>query len=79
MSNAPITLADAQLKLTNAMAAYDAALTQQSYSVSGALRGGARTVVRPELKALGDEVERWRRIVAQLTRGGSRVRRGVAL
>lgn len=78
-SSAPITLADAQTKLQNAMAAYDAALQAQQYSVTGALRGGGRTVVRGDIDKLGAEVERWRRIVAQLTRGGMRVRRGVPL
>jgi hypothetical protein len=74
-----ITLSDAQAHLANAQAAYDKALAMQEYSVQGALRGGARNVRYADLDALAAEVERWHRWVVRLSRGGSRIRRGVPL
>lgn len=74
-----ITLAQAQTELANATAAYNKALQEQAYAVTGALRGGGRSVTRAELQQLQNAVTYWDTKVAQLTRGGMRVRRGVAL
>lgn len=79
MSTPPISLTQAQTELANAITALNAAMQSQEYTVQGALRGGGRSVKRADLDALQNAVTYWERKVAQLQRGGIRVRRGVAL
>lgn len=65
---AGITLAQAQAKLTSSMAAYDSALSAQSYSI------GSRSKANANLDALERAVNFWEAKVKELTRGGRAIK-----
>lgn len=65
---AAITLAQAESKLTEWLAADTAVATGQAYSIAG------RTLTRADAKVIRDNIEYWNRMVQRLTRGGIKVR-----
>lgn len=69
-----ITLEQAQQNLADAMEALAASRKQQGYSVTSTT--GGRTTNRALHQSLLEEVKFWERRVAQLQRGGIRVRGG---
>jgi chromosome segregation and condensation protein ScpB len=75
---AGITLTQAQAQLDAALVALQKARDAQQYHIYGSA-GGGRLFTRAELQQLEADVEKWERRVTQLTRGGIRVRRGVAI
>lgn len=70
------TLTDLQTRRALVLSAYTKALEAQQYSVSGS-SGGGRTVVRPDITKLGDELRAIDRQIASLSRGGVRIRQAV--
>jgi hypothetical protein len=71
---AGITLAQAEAKLAAYMAAEDAVLTGQSYSISG------RQLTRADLSEIRKGIAAWEQRVIRLTsQGGIRVRGAVPL
>ena len=71
---AGITLAQAQAKLDGYLAAEDAVLSGQSYSISG------RQLTRADLKEIRAGISAWEQKVIRLTaQGGIRVRGAVPL
>lgn len=67
------TLATAQSQLALWVAAEAAIATNQAYSVGG------RALTRANLREVGERIAFYQRLVAQLERGGVRIRQGVPL
>jgi len=66
-----ITTAEAETKLTNALAALDKAMEAQSYNISSG--GGGRSISRADVSSLQDAVDYWDNKVRQLSRGGIKI------
>ncbi len=69
---AGITLAQAEAKLTDWMAAEDALQVSQSYRLQS-----GHQVTKADLDMIGRRIEYWNRMVQRLSRGGIRVNFGV--
>ncbi len=65
---AGITLAQAESKLAEYLAAETAVLTNQSYTIEG------RSLTRADLAQIQQGIDIWNRRVKRLTRGGVRIR-----
>jgi hypothetical protein len=70
---AGITLAEAQTKLSEWMAASTAVSHKQSYSIAG------RTITLADTKEIRESIIFWNEMVNSLDRGGPRVRTGIPL
>ncbi len=67
---AGITLAQAQEKLNQYLAAEEAVLLGQSYSIAG------RSLSRADLRSIQEGIKLWNSRVQALSRGGIRIRGG---